>query len=1176
MNRNRSGRSWSTRLLGQSLLPKQRRDWARLLRRILLGICAAVLVPAAAVPIHAQRLDGTLRVTVSDITGASVTDARVTVTNEATKVSVSTNVSSEGTYVLPNLLVGSYSITVEKDGFKKYVVKNVQVNSNQVTDAKAKIEVGDITSIVEVTTGAELVQTDSSQLSSTLGGRVANEVPINTLGGSVLELAVGLPNTTTQEGGVLGSGGSIGGTRPRFNGFSIDGVDDNRADVNGPITPVIQDSVAEFTLLTNQFSAENGHSAGGQFAITTKSGTNNWHGEAHEYDRNRNYDAPNNQEKDRIKAGTQKDKDRFDYNRLGASVGGPIIKNRLFIFGAYEFQNNGLAANSPTATLPTAAGLSALTAMAANSKVKDILAQFPVAPSATDAVTVNGTSIPVGQFQSIAPSFTNQHDFIVNADLNLGKHQLRDRVLYDRFRAPDFNADLPQSQFLGTNAFDARKAIFTDAWSVSSHLVNDFRASYSRNVGPALVIPAGFENFPNVGIDSLGINLGPDGNSPQSYTQNVYQLSDAMTYIRGKHTFKWGLEARKWIAPSNSLPRARGEWDYANLQTLVNDLVPDGGNGALRGAGSGVFASNYNAFYWFIQDDLKVTSRLTLNLGLRYEYSGIPRDENLQAGNAIADDPAKGLFFRSPKPDTNNFAPRFGFAYDPTGSGKWAIRGGAGLAFDVTPTNFAQLQLPPQVQSEQNPVVTCALAGAPAWCTSGPVDPKTGKRTMGPGFLAGGGLLQVNVPPTTQADARAATQGLNLDVTAPKVFTWTLSVQHEIFKDTSVELRYLGTHSVSLPVQKRLNEESAFDFGFKPLPTFFKASDVPATFPLTSQRRADYVNFLNNGAFQPLAADGFFSTMTTFPPIGQGIYHSGSVDVIHRLVRGFYVRGNYTYAKNIDNSTNELFSSRVNPRRPQDALNIGKERGRSVLDITHKLAITWIYDLPKINSDSRFVKGFLHGWEVSGTYLAQTGQPITALSGTDSNANGSSAGDRTILNPNGVGLTGSGVNFACINPTTGASFTSATIGGVSSTGVATGCAVGSGAPNGTSGNNFVVGYVAADPTATFIQANLGAKTNVGRNTISTPGFNIWNMSVLKGTKIGERINVQFRAEAYNLFNHRNFSIGLPTNNGAIDQTQNPNPLSTGYPFVTATGLFLNNHQFNGGSRTMQLGLKLIF
>src|SRR3989440_1680386 len=445
------------------------------MRRLSYFLLAAMFGLLLTGKASAQRLDGTLRVTVTDGSQATIEDAKVTVTNEEKRLSKETKTWRAGTYVFPSMLVGRYTITVEKTGFKKAVQKGINLSSNQVTEASIALELGSVSAIVEVEAGADLVQTQSSELNSSFTGRVVNELPVNTLGGDVKELAVFAPGTTTQEGGVLGSGGSIGGTRPRFNGFSIDGVDDNRADVNGPITPVIQDSVAEFTLLTNQFSAENGHSAGGQFAITTKSGTNNWHGEAHEYDRNRNYDAPNNQEKDRIKAGTQKDKDRFDYNRLGASVGGPIIKNRLFIFGAYEFQNNGLAANSPTATLPTAAGLSALTAMAANSKVKDILAQFPVAPSATDAVTVNGTSIPVGQFQSIAPSFTNQHDFIVNADLNLGKHQLRDRVLYDRFRAPDFNADLPQSQFLGTNAFDARKAIFTDAWSVSSHLVNDFR-----------------------------------------------------------------------------------------------------------------------------------------------------------------------------------------------------------------------------------------------------------------------------------------------------------------------------------------------------------------------------------------------------------------------------------------------------------------------------------------------------------------------------------------------------------------------------------------------------------------------------------------------------------------------------------------------------------------------------
>jgi Carboxypeptidase regulatory-like domain len=1120
------------------------------MRKLLVVLFAALLVASMTTVANAQRLDGSLRVEVTDSTGASVPGAKVTVTNENTTVSISIS-KAEGTYFLPNLLVGSYTVVVEKEGFKKYVRKGIMVESNQVAEAKVKLEIGEVTTVVEVTSGADMVKTTTSELGETFGGREVNEVPIGTIGGSVLELAVGLPNTTTQQGGVLGSGGSIGGTRPRFNSFSIDGVDDNRADVTGPITPVIQDSVAEFTLLTNQFNAEYGHSAGGQFIITTKSGTNSWHGEGHEYNRNRNYDAANNQEKDRIKAGTQNDKDRFDYNRAGASIGGPIIKNRLFIFGAYEFQNEGLAANSPTATLPTAAGLATLTSLAAHQTVKDILKQFPVAPSASGTVTVNGTVIPVGQFQSIAPAFQNQHDFITNGDLKVGKHQISTRFLYDRFRAPDFNADLPQSQFLGTNAFDARKAIVKDTWSVTSRFVNDFRTSYSRNVGPALIVPSTFANFPNVGIDDLGINLGPDGNAPQSYTQNVYQIADTMTYVKGRHTLRWGAEWRHWIAPTNFLPRARGEWDYATLQTLVNDLVPDGGNGALRGAGSGLFAGNNNAVYWFVQNDLRVSSRLVLNMGLRYEYSGVVRDANLQAGNAIADDPNFGIFFRAPKPDTNNFAPRFGFAYDPFGNGKWAIRGGAGLAFDTNPINFVILQLPPQFQSEQNPQVTCALSGAPAWCTN-----------PSAGFLQTGGLLQVNVPPTNQADARAATQGLIVDQTAPKVLTWTLSVQHELFKDTSVEVRYLGTHSMSLPVQTRLNERTAFDpsipgGGLAPLPTFFKASDVPATFPLASQRRSAFVNFVNNGLFQPLAVDGFFSVFTTFQPTGQSIYHSGSVDVLHRFSHGFYIRGNYTYEKNIDNATNELFSSRVNPRRPQDPFNMRNERGRSVLDLTHKFAMSWVYDVPKLHAANALVKGFLHGWSVSGSYLAQTGQPITALSGTDSNANGSSAGDRTILNPNGVGLTGSGVNFVCINSLGASSI-------VTSTGACSG------------GSANVVGYVAKDATATFIQAGLGAKANVGRNTVPTPGLNIWNVSLLKSTKITERFNIQFRAETYDTFNHRNFSIGLPTNNGAIDQTTNPNPLSTGYPFVTAKGLFLNNQQFNGGSRTMQLGLKFIF
>lgn len=1162
MNMNRSDRRCSTGSLVQSGLPKEARDWARLLRKILLGISAALLVLAAAVSIHAQRLDGTLRVNVTDATGASIVDAKVTVTNEATNVSVSTDVSSEGTYVFPNLLVGTYTVTIEKDGFKKGIRKGVLVGSNQVSEAKIVLQLGAVSATVEVTSGADLVKTESSELGATFEGRVVNELPINTLGGSVLEYAVFAPGTTTQQGGVLGSGGSIGGTRPRFNGFSIDGVDDNKLDTNGPTQPVIQESVAEFTLLTNQFSAEYGHSAGGQFNITTKSGTNNWHGTGWEYNQNRNYNAFDNQEKLRGK------KDRFDYNRAGASIGGPILKNELFVYGAYEFQNNGLASSSPTETLPTANGLALLNSMATHQAVKDILAQLPTAPTSNgrahcnqgqndpvhDLACVNGTPIDVGNIQSLAPNFTNEHDFIINTDLNLSKHRISGRFLYDRFRAPDFNASQPQQQFLGTNASDARKVIITDVWTVTNRLVNDFRSSYSRLNGPNLVVPGQFANFPNVEVDELGINVGPNGVAPQGYAQNIYQWADALTYIRGRHTVKGGLEARKYIAPTSSLPRARGEWDYATLNRFIKDLVPDGANKALRGAGSGSVAENYNAFYWFIQDDWKVTPHLTLNVGLRYEYTGVPRDENLQALNAIADDPKFGLFFRAPKPDTNNFAPRFGFAWDPTGSGKWAIRGGAAIAYDVTPNNFAINSLPPQLQTEQKPAITCALAGAPAWCTN-----------PSAGFLQSGGLLTVNVPPTTQADSRAKTQSLIPDQVAPKVISWSLGIQHEIFRNTSVELRYLGTHSLSLPAQIRLNAASAFDprfsgGGITPLPTFFKASDVPAAVPSPASTLANFDNF--NSA--PLSVDGFLGNVTTFPAAAQGIYHSGSVDVIHRLARGLYVRANYTYSRNIDNATNELFSSRVNPRRAQDGFDLRDERGRSALDIPQKFALTWVYDLPNIKSEHSFLRVLMHGWEVSGTYLAQKGQPVTVLSGADSNGNGDVAGDRAILNPNGVGLTGTTVNAVC---NAGAGGATSIVGIDPKTG-SFAC--------GNEDDTHIVGYVAVDPSARFVQAQTGSQPNVGRNTISTPGLNIWNISLLKSTKIGERFTVQFRAESYDTFNHRNFSIGLPTNNGTIDQATNPNPLSSAYPFVTSGNLFLNNQAFNGGRRTMQLGLKLIF
>ncbi|HEX8838587.1 MAG TPA: TonB-dependent receptor, partial [Candidatus Acidoferrum sp.] len=738
--------------------------------------------------------------------------------------------------------------------------------------------------------------------------------------------------------------------------------------------------------------------------------------------------------------------------------------------------------------------------------------------------------------------------------------------LYDRLRFPRVNPIQPQSQFTGTHTEDPRKYILTDVWTISSRVINDFRLSFSRLSGPNDLPPSQFANFPQVEIDPFGSNLGPFSLAPQGYVQNVYQAVENVSYIQGKHTFKFGVEGRNYITETTSLPRARGEWDYASLNSLVNDLVPDGANGALRGAGTASSANNNPAVYWFVQDDWKVMPRLTLNLGLRYEWSGVPRDEGKQALNSIADDPAVGLIFRKPKSDKNNFGPHVGFAWDPTGHGKWSIRGGGQIAYDVIPLNFAINSLPPELQTEQNPTLTCKLPSPPAWCATGS------------GFLAGGGLLQVNVPPTTTADARAATQALIVDMVDPKVLTWSLGVQHELLKDSTIEVRYVGTRSLELPVQKRLNSASAFDpnipgGGIAPLPTYLNASAVPATVAAPASTLANFDNFLANGLFQPLATEGFFGNLTTDPPIGTGIYHAGSVDFMHRFAKGLYFRSNYTFSKNIDNSTNELFSSRVNPRRAQDGFNFAAERGRSALDLPHKFAVTWVYDFPNVHSQNRFVRGLAHNWEWSGTYLAQSGQPVTPLSGVDSNANGDSAGDRTILNPNGAGLTSTVVNAVCNAGPGGAT----TIVGrdPSVKGHPWMC--------GSENDANIVGYVVAaaavganagviNPNARFVQAQVGARTNAGRDTVNTPGLNIWNMSLFKTMKFTERASVQFRFQTFDTFNHQNYSIGLPSNNGTLDQNTNTNPLNTSYIFVTSSQ-FLNKFLFNGGSRNLELGLR---
>src|SRR5207248_5436065 len=337
----------------------------RVVWSIVLGL-ALILIGAS--QSQAQRTTGTLRGTVMDPQSAVVPGATIMATSEATGITDKTITTSAGTYVFPSLLPGTYTVHAEAQGFGTQLQRGVVVNANQVNDANFTLAVQQAREEVEVAASAEAIQTTTSTLSNTYNTSQIVNLPNSAgLNGNPLNFAVLAPNVVAQPGGVAGTGGAVGGTRPRDNNFMIDGVDDNNLGVTGPNSTVIPDAVGEFNLITNQFSAEYGHSAGGQFNLVTKSGTNNWQGTGEEYMQNRNLNALDNLTKNAMSTGILDHVPRFDSNRFGGTIGGPLVKNKFFVYGAYEYTTVHGEGNASQQVVPTAAGLQQLQNLAANS-----------------------------------------------------------------------------------------------------------------------------------------------------------------------------------------------------------------------------------------------------------------------------------------------------------------------------------------------------------------------------------------------------------------------------------------------------------------------------------------------------------------------------------------------------------------------------------------------------------------------------------------------------------------------------------------------------------------------------------------------------------------------------------------------------------------------------------------
>jgi Carboxypeptidase regulatory-like domain len=1128
-------------------------------RRFFVFSCIAVMALSLAIvgAVSAQIISGDLVGTVLDKTGAAVPGAHIEAVNVETGAKLETDSNDTGEYRLNNLPVGTYNIAASSPSFGTTTINGVKIELNKTLTQQITLEIKGAVTSIEVSGVAATLDTTTAQVQSTFESKEISDLPTTSTGSSgVLNLSL-LSAGVASSGGVgVGTGPSVGGQRPRNNNFTIEGVDNNNKGITGPLVAVPNDAVAEFSLLQNQFSPEFGHSSGGQFNTVVKSGTNSFHGLAYIYNQNRNYDALDTL----LRIGGFTSVPRFDQNRIGGQVGGPVVKNKLFFFVNYEYEPEGQAGGAGAVCAPTAAGFATINGTSGLSATNLAIFNKYVQPGTLGGSGcapiswVNNTTIPTAGLAVVAPSFLNSKFIVASMDWDIStKDQLRGRYIYNSVIGIDNVAPLPA--FFTTQPNKYHLVTINEYHTFTPTLTNEIRLGFNRF---QQLVPAGnfsfpgLDSFPNLVFNDLGfLQLGPDQNAPQSTVQNTYQMAEALTWTKGKHTVKFGIEGRKLISPQTFTQRSRGDYEYNSTLEFLQDVVPTAF--AERSNGTAVYYGDQSAIYWYVNDNYRIKPNVTLNLGLRYEYTTSPFSERLQSLNAAASVP--GLInFAAPQWSKNNFAPRVGIAWSPGTSGRTSIRAGFGEAFDTLFDNLGLLTVPPQLGSTND----CAPNFGTYPCVQG-------------AFLASGGILPgaggINTFPDILTQRQNTTAFLPEFQKMPKSIDWTLGIQHTFMSDYTVEIRYLGTRGIHLPAQIQLNKQPKVSAS-NSLPTFFTAPDQ-ATIDASATSLAD-VEGAASSVVPAFGSAGFTSTITSYQPWASSTYHGLATQVTKRFSHGFQGVLAYTYSHNIDNATAEVFSTVLAPRRAQNGLDLSADRANSILDHRHRLTLSVIYDEPFFKNSNRFLKNTLGNWEIAPIYTYQSGQWATAQSVLDSNLNGDNAGDRTILNPSGVAGTGSGIVPLCRSAVPGAD---CALGNVLCTGDPTTDA--STCPgDGVNIEGNVVGYAAKNSSGKYVRAGLGALTNVGRNTLQLDPINDVDVTALKRFSITERFRLEFQVQAINVFNHPQY-VG-----GFVSEVKPPNPGFTG---AERNMLLPGNADFNNPStvfssnpRILQLALKIFF
>jgi len=1124
--------------------------------------CTILVVLACALAAQAQVTTGNVRGIVEDPNGAAVPNAKVTITNPATNNSQTTQTTAEGEYQFNNLLVGTYTMTIEAPNFKTTNVNDVRVELNKTTDIPpARLEVGAVggDTVTITAGGAELVDTTTTNLSREFDQRQVVELAQSSTpnGLGVYNLALISPNVSSSGGVGVGSGGSVGGQRARNNDFVVDGVDNNDKTVTGPQVYISPEAISEFSLLTNQYSAEFAHSTGGQFIVATASGTDKYHGSAYGFMENRKLNALDTQQT--LIGVTRATNPRYDFDRFGGKLGGPIpgtgLRKKLFFFGMWEEYHTGQAASPGGIEVPTAQGFNIINSYSSMFSPTNLAAfnqYVPVAP-ANDLGTLSlnvpcapGSNAfcqnvaqpgqpanyqqqyPVGTVNVPSPAFNNNRYVQVNFDYNQSSKTLyHSRFTYNSFKSIDNAATLPE--FFVQTPLNTRLFSFTAIHNFSANVTNETRLAFRRFNSTTPVGTQGFpgtSEFPNITLEDLNLNIGPDPNAPQFTIENNYQIVDNLSYLAGDHSMKFGGDFRVLVSPQRFVQRERGDYQYSTTDVFLRDLSPD--IFGERNIGGNTYYGNQDLLFLFAQDDWRFRPNLTINLGVNYSYQQVPLGARQQNLNQVASVPGL-ISFNSPTSQKKNFGPRIGLAYSPNfqsgylgklfgSNGKTSIRAGFSMAYDVIFDNIFILSSPPEFQST--------------------TDVNTNVTT--PNFLATGGLGSAAPPANFDAPtARAFTSAFLPDQQVPYAITFTGSIQRQFLKNYAIEFRYIHDRGVHLLTQNRLNiQPRVFNGPGGFLPTFLS---MPSQSYLDSLTTTLAMIRARSNLLPQYAAAGFTSNITAFLPNGNSVYDGGSVQLQRRFSNGFQFSAAYTLSHLIDDTTAEVFSTVLSPRRVQDFQNLRAERADSALDHRNRFVFSSIYTLPFFTKSSNFLtRTMLGGLSFAGTLSLESGEKATVRSGVDSNLNGDSAGDRTIINVNGVPGTASEVTPL------------------------------------TNSSGATVGYLAVNPNAQYIEAGRGALANAGRNTLQLPGIRNVDFSIFKNFTFSESKRIQIRADLYNAFNHPQYVPGSVNGGEPVAQTSAAvTALLQTFPLNTT---FFNQpgQVFSSHPRQIQLALRFDF